>query len=103
MRYICGSCLHECACNEIPESINCNYTPDTIAAKGENIMIDNELKRNGSGYVDPTAEKAITRLIEKKKRVSRVIDNIKNIADLAGFTIEERIVLKDKNTGEIWK
>lgn len=103
MTYICGQCLHECSCNEFPESINCDYVPDPITAKGEREMYDNELKRNGSGYVDPTAEKAIARLIEKKKRVSRVIDNIKNIADLAGFTIEERIVLKDKQTGEIWK
>jgi hypothetical protein len=65
--------------------------------------MDRELKRNGSGYVDPTAQKAILRLQAKQKRVSRVIENLKNAANIAGFEIEGRIVLKDKRTGEIWK
>lgn len=73
-----------------------------LKQKGKHGM-DQELKRNGSGYVDPTAQKAITHLQEKQKRVSRVIENLKNAANIAGFEIEGRITLKDKRTGEIWK
>ena len=61
-----------------------------------------ELKRNGSGYVDPTAYKAIKDL-ESEKRVKKLLTIIFYICDLAGFHIEERLVLKDKKTGKIWR
>lgn len=62
-----------------------------------------ELKRNGSGYKDPTAEKAIKKVIETEKTVSKVIKTLQAVAHLAGFEIEGRIVLRDKETGEIWR
>lgn len=62
-----------------------------------------ELKRNGSGYVDPTAEKAIKNLEKTDKRVSATIKTIQAVAHLAGFEIEGRIVLRDKETGFIWR
>ena len=62
-----------------------------------------ELKRNGSGYKDPTAEKAIKTVIETEKTVSKVIKTLQAVAHLAGFEIEGRIVLRDKETGEIWR
>jgi hypothetical protein len=36
-------------------------------------------------------------------RFQRLISTIFYIADLAGFHIEERIVLKDKYSGKIWR
>lgn len=71
-------------------------------------MEDNDLKRNGSGYVDPTAYKAIKN-VEKRprgedfERYNRVIRLIFAVCELAGFHVENRIVLKDKKTGRIWK
>ena len=62
-----------------------------------------ELKRNGSGYIDPTAEKAIKNITEERKKVSRVIKTIQAVAHLAGYEIEDRIVLRDKESGTIWK
>lgn len=62
-----------------------------------------ELKRNGSGYKDPTAEKAIKNVIETNKKVSIVIKTLQSVAHLAGFHIEGRIVLRDRETGEIWR
>lgn len=62
-----------------------------------------DIKRNGSGYYDPTAYKAIKRLTEDEKKVSRVIKTLQAVAHLAGFEIEGRIVLVDKETGEIWR
>ena len=62
-----------------------------------------ELKRNGSGYYDPTAWKAMKNITTDKKRVSKVIETLQSVAHLAGFEIEGRIVLRDKKSGEIWR
>lgn len=62
-----------------------------------------ELKRNGSGYVDPTAEKAIKSVIAQNKKLTTVIKTIRAVAQLAGYEIEGRIVLRDKKSGEIWR
>lgn len=62
-----------------------------------------ELKRNGSGYVDPTAEKAIKNLNKADKRVSQTIKCIQAVAHLGGFEIEGRVALRDRETGFIWR
>lgn len=62
-----------------------------------------ELKRNGSGYTDPTAYKALKRIDKNEKRVTRVIKTLQEVAHIAGFEIEGRITLIDKKTGDIWR
>lgn len=69
-----------------------------------------ELKRNGSGYYDPTAYKAIKNLDREdrpsraeEKRVRKLLKAIFAICEIAGFHIEERLVLKDNETGRIWR
>lgn len=62
-----------------------------------------ELKRNGSGYYDPTAYKASKNIIDREKRVNQVVRALQSVAHLAGFHIEGRIVLVDRETGEIWR
>ena len=71
-------------------------------AKGDNVY------KNMSGYNDPTARAAIQHTdhaIDKKERgrVNDVFSALNLTANLAGFKIEGRIVLKDKKTGRIWK
>jgi hypothetical protein len=63
----------------------------------------NELKRNGSGYVDPTAYKAITNVSEEDKKVSKVIKTLQAVAHLAGYEIVGRVALRDKETGREWR
>lgn len=74
---------------------------------------DNEkdIKENGSGYRDPTAYKAIKNVIKDEKffmhvdeteRFNKFLNIIFSAADLAGFRIENRLVIKDKKTGKIW-
>lgn len=65
---------------------------------------------NGSGCKDLTAYDAIRNMNreERKKqadeeRLKKLIMTIFDICDLAGFHVEERIVLKDKRSGKIWK
>ena len=62
-----------------------------------------ELKRNGSGYYDPTAYKAMKNITKEEKKVLKVIKTLQSVAHLAGFEIEGRIVLRDKETGEVWR
>lgn len=62
-----------------------------------------DLKRNGSRYYDPTAWKAIKHISEEEKKTSKVIKTLQAVAHLAGYEIVGRIVLRDKETGEIWR
>ena len=62
-----------------------------------------EMKRNGSGYVDPTAYKAYQNM--KKDRgylAKKVVYAIYQVAHLAGFNVTS-ITLIDNTTGEIYK
>ena len=70
-------------------------------------MNDNDLKRNGSGYFDPTAYKAIKRIENDSdpdaERFHKLLNSIFNICELSDFHIEERLVIRDKRTGKIWR
>ena len=63
-------------------------------------------RRNASGYVDPTAYKAmksVSREEREEKRVKKLLATLYNICELAGFRVENRIVLKDVKTGKEWR
>lgn len=63
-------------------------------------------KFNASGYKDLTAYLALknVEMEEKsKERFEKLLATIFSICDLAGFHVEERIVLKDKKTNKIWR
>lgn len=64
---------------------------------------DRDIKRNASGYVDPTAYEAIKNVDSETERFQKLLSIIFSICELAGFHIEERIVIKDKRTGRIWR
>lgn len=77
----------------------------------------NDLKRNGSGCLDPTAYQAIMnadavssvdkanrykrRENDSEERLNKLLAAIFAICDAADFHIEERIVVKDKRTFRI--
>ena len=71
---------------------------------------DKEMSRNGSGYYDPTAYKAMKRVEADEKRYGKDYERFYNlltiifyICNLAGFHVEGRITLVDKKTGKVWK
>jgi hypothetical protein len=59
--------------------------------------------KNGSGYPDYTAYRAIKKAEFEYDRFRKVLGCIFRICELAGFSVEERIVLKDIHTGKVWK
>lgn len=73
--------------------------------------MDKDLKKNGEGYPDPTAYKAIKKVDEEPvnkvddadERFNKLLHTIFNICELSGFHIEGRIVVKDVKSGKIWK
>lgn len=62
-----------------------------------------DLKRNGSGYIDHTAESAIRKADKDRERLEKLLDHIFYICGLAGFHVEERLVLRDHKTGKVWR
>lgn len=68
---------------------------------------NNDIKKNGEGYPDPTAEHAIKHVDaianEEKRRFHELLDQIYWDCKLAGFELKEHIVVKDKETGKIWR
>jgi len=60
-------------------------------------------KRNEKGYSDPTAYEALKRLEDEDERFHKLLYSIRNICDLAGYDLGERIVLVDRRNGRIWR
>ncbi|MBQ9211122.1 MAG: hypothetical protein IJ153_05415 [Clostridia bacterium] len=63
--------------------------------------------RNVEGYPDPTAHKAINNAIREERRrdarARRAMENLRRLADELGFEIVNRIELRDRYTGKIFK
>lgn len=64
---------------------------------------DNDIKRNGSGYFDPTAYEVLKNIDDDEARFHKLLHTIFNICELADFRIEGRIVLEDKKSGRVWR
>lgn len=65
-------------------------------------MIDKN-KLNNSGCLDLTPYEAIGNVEKEEKRLRKLLKTIFYICDLAGYHVEERIVLKDKRNGKVWR
>lgn len=62
-----------------------------------------EFRKNTSGYSDPTAYEAVKNIDADEARLQKLLTAIFAICDLAGFHIEERIVVRDVKTGKIYR
>lgn len=65
-------------------------------------MHDRKLYENGDGYPDPTAYEVLKKM-DEEERFHKLLNTIFYLCDLAGFHLENRIVLKDNKTGRIWE
>ena len=68
-----------------------------------NRRYDEDVKKNSSGYIDPTASAAITNADDDYERFLKLLSLIFKLCELTGFHIEGRIVLRDDKTGKIWR
>jgi hypothetical protein len=63
-------------------------------------------RRNASHYMDLTAYEAIERVDrdrDAEERFKKLLSTIFYICELAGFRIENRLEIRDKKTGKIWR
>ena len=64
-------------------------------------------KNNAEGYPDPTAymglEEIVKEEVKRDRQIARVIRVAKTAAELGGFEIEGRIVLREKKTGKVFR
>ena len=58
--------------------------------------------QNAEGYADPTAYQAM-RNMEDEKRIKELIFVIRYIVGKSGFELVDRIQLRDKKSGKIYK
>jgi hypothetical protein len=70
-------------------------------------MADHGIKRNKSGYNDPTAYKgmmaALREETDQQRRLTMLINVLKYIIDLAGYDLLHRIEVKDRRTGKEYR
>jgi len=66
-------------------------------------MKGDNLRKNASGYSDPTAYQAIMNADADSARCNKLIYMIKDMCDLAGFKVDGRITLIDQETGKVWR
>lgn len=63
----------------------------------------NDVRYNASGYYDPTAYAAIMTLEEEEAAKNKLMKTVKYICRLAGFEIENRIVLHNVRSDRYWR
>ena len=65
----------------------------------------NNPKKNAEGYSDMTPHNAVKNVERQNEhmRVSKLVRTIFYICNLAGFEVVNRIELKDRKTGKIWR
>lgn len=70
---------------------------------GRGCIMENDLKYNGSGYRDVTAEKAIRSADHAPRELPELVDVIKKIAGAYGYDIEGRIAFQDRKTKIVYR
>ena len=65
--------------------------------------MSNNYIKNREGYNDPTTYAAMKKIEAENKRFHNLLSVLYTTCELSGFEILDRIVLKDKKTGKIWR
>ena len=65
-------------------------------------------RKNAEGYADPTAYNGMKKVVKEEeddadKRAFELVGVLKFIIRAAGFELTERIQLKDKRTGRVYR
>ncbi len=58
---------------------------------------------NTSGLPDPTAYEAIKEISAEEMRFQTLLKTIKNVIRLSDFELENRIELRDRRTGKVYR
>lgn len=58
---------------------------------------------NKSGLPDPTAYAATKPITDEERRVTELVNTIRQVAKLAGFEIMNRVEFRDKKSGRMYR
>lgn len=61
------------------------------------------MRRNASGYSDPTAYQAIKNMEDEDVKFHELLNTIFYVCRVAGFKIDGRITLINEETGRVWR
>lgn len=59
-------------------------------------------RKNSEGYSDPTTYAALKN-IEEEEKIRKLINVLRIICELFGYSVEGRVVLRNKRTGKVWR
>lgn len=65
--------------------------------------MNDDIRTNKSGCYDPTVYEVLKKEELEEMRFKRLMATIFYICENAGFHIEERLVIRDKRTGRVWR
>lgn len=60
-------------------------------------------RTNGEGYDDSTAYAALRKVQEEEQRIREVVNALHRVANIAGFKIDNRMILTDIKTGKTYR
>ena len=63
----------------------------------------NDYRKHAEGISGPHDYEALKNIEQEEDRFHKLLDTIFTLCELSDFHIEERIVIKDKRTGRIWR
>lgn len=66
-------------------------------------MQSNKPNTNAEGYADPTAYEALSSITEREKRIGAMIKGFKLILAAMDCSLYERVIVKDKTTGRVYR
>lgn len=105
-KHYCVDCVH---CDD---KLICDFTGKFVGSTPD-CPLDRELgyregdqmstNKNHEGYSDLTAYEALKLVDKNENRVSTLVKVLKYVAHNAGFEIDGRIVLVDRESGEVWR
>ena len=82
-------------------------TNDDLSYNNYDPVEERSLSRNASGHPDPTAYRAMKNIeageSDEWERHHKLIGCLLRICELSGFSLEERIVVRDNRTGKVWR
>ena len=58
---------------------------------------------NKSGLPDPTAYAATKPITDEERRMTELVNTIRQVAKLAGFEIMNRVEFRDKKSGRMYR
>ena len=105
--YLHGSCtLTTYRAMLISQGLGVHMTKLLDVGRKMRNMNDHGPRRNAEGYSDGTPYEAVRNVESEKRerrRIDRLMQNLRYVCELAGFDIVGRVILKDRSTGKTWR